>query len=143
MGFFSWLFPSESDRVAKGQALMARGAWADARLEVLDIASGEARAIVEAAEEKLALQNLEAAISWATAGDDERIQVHLDLAKQFKKPGMDDAFRDNLKQIRDIRAGQSAEDAVRKQEKAERMNTVDPFGLSGSCLLYTSPSPRD
>jgi tetratricopeptide (TPR) repeat protein len=119
---------------------MDRGAWADARLEVLDIASGEAKAIVDAAEEKLALQNLEAAISWANAGDDERIQVHLNLAKQFQKPGMDDAFRDNLRQIRDIRAGQTAEDALRMQEKAERANSVDPLGLSGSTALLRPPS---
>ncbi|MFT6158411.1 MAG: tetratricopeptide (TPR) repeat protein [Myxococcota bacterium] len=139
MGFLSWLFPSESDRVAKAQALMERGAWADARLEVLDIASGDARLIVEAAEKELALQNLNAAISWATAGDDERIQVHLELAEQFKKPGMDDAFRENLKKIRDIRAGRSAEDALRDQEKAARLNSVDPLGLSGSTTLLPSP----
>lgn len=140
MGLFSWLFPSESDQIAKGQALMERGAWADARLEVLDIASATAKSIVEAAEQQLALQNLEAAISWANAGDDERIQVHLDLANQFRKPGMDEAFRDNLRTIRDIRTGQNAEDAKRKQEQAARRETIDPMGLDGSTALLRPPS---
>ena len=143
MGLLSWLFPSESDRVAKAAALLDRDAFADARLEVLDIDTPEARAIVEKAERALAEHNLDAALSWARAGDVERVQIHLELANQFKRPDMDDLFRDKHRDIRGVRDSLRADEQRKQQEKQARLNAIDPLGLSGSSGLLSSPNGPD
>lgn len=143
MGLFSWLFPSDDDRIAKARTLLERKAWADARLEVIDVDSAAARDIVATAETALAAQNLDAAISWAEAGDAERVQMHLELAEQFKKPGMDELFRERHREIRDLRTGRSAADQARKREKQARLNSVDPLGLTGSTALLAPPPATD
>jgi len=126
MGLLSWLFPSESDRVAKAAALLDRDAFADARLEVLDIDTPEARAIVEKAERALAEHNLDAALSWARAGDVERVQIHLELANQFKRPDMDDLFRDKHRDIRGVRDSLRAAQAAREASSAQRHRPPGP-----------------
>ena len=93
MGLLSWLFPSPEDRIRRAQDLVDRERYADARLEVMDIDHPEALEILEQAERALTLLNLQEALSWGRAGDDRRVQMHMELAETFRKEGMDEDFR--------------------------------------------------
>jgi hypothetical protein len=47
MGFLSWIFPSEADRLKSARALMARGRFEDARKGLVHCTSPEAEALYE------------------------------------------------------------------------------------------------
>ncbi len=142
MGLLSWLFPSDEDRVAKARRLLADGRWSDARLEILDIERPDAQQIVREAEGQLAQLNLDAALSWAEAGDEHRVQVHLELAEDFHHGGLEESFRTVRRRIRELRAAQSEEEKRAREEKAARLLSVDPFGMSGSTSLLRAPIPE-
>ena len=108
MGLLSWLFPSDEDRIARAGELLQKERYADARLEVLDIDHDEARALVDTCERALAELNLAEAISWGEAGDERRIDMHMELATTFKKPGMEERFREVRRALREQRAPRAA-----------------------------------
>ena len=47
MGIFSWLFPSEADRLRKARALFARGRYEDARRGLIHCTTPEAEALYD------------------------------------------------------------------------------------------------
>ncbi len=137
MGLLSWFFPSAEDRVERGQRLLDAGRWADARLEVLDLDHSGAAEVLKAAESALAQMNLQAAVSWAEAGDDDRVMHHMELADTFHSGGLEEDFRDARRQMREIRRKRT-EDAKRAEEaEAARLMGADPLGVAGG------PSWRD
>lgn len=142
MGLLSWLFPSDEDRIAKAHALLGDERWADARLEVLDIARPEAETIVAIAESQLAKINLEAAISWAEAGDAHRVVVHMELAEQFHAGGLEEEFREARRRMRELRAERSEAEKRELEEKKARLMSVDPFGLGGGPSLLADQLPE-
>lgn len=135
MGLLSWLFPSEDDRIERARALLENKRYADARLEVLDIERDEARGLVDACERALAELNLEEAISWGAAGDERRVDMHMELADTFKKPGMDERFREVRRTLREQRQARRDADRRAREEKEARLLSVDPFGMAGSSSL--------
>lgn len=125
MGLFSWLFPSAEDRLNKAKAMAAKGRLIDARHEALE--AGELAGVAELISDidrQLTQKNLDAAISWATAGDEERVQIHLDLARQYRQPGMDDAFASARAEIRSIRNAAEAKAKAAARAEAERLMEV-------------------
>ncbi|TNE91052.1 MAG: tetratricopeptide repeat protein [Deltaproteobacteria bacterium] len=135
MGLLSWLFPSDEDRVKRAQALVDKGRFADARLEVMDIELPEAVAIVDACERELAELNLKEAISWGQANDERRVDMHMELATNFQKPGMEERFREVRRILREQRQARREADRRAREEKEARMLSVDPFGMSGGGSL--------
>lgn len=83
MGLLSWLFPSPDDKLNRARASLAAGRFNDARRDALGLDLPGASDVVYEAEQGLARLNLEAARSWADAGDGERVAMHLELAERF------------------------------------------------------------
>ena len=132
MGLFSWLFPSPADRVKKAQKLLDRDQPAEARLEVMGLEEPEAKALLATAERLLTTRNLEAAVSWAHAGDDDRVEIHLELAGNFDPGDMGDAFKETRREIREIRAERRAAEEAEKARKNAWQTSIDPLGVTGN-----------
>ena len=127
MGLLSWFFPSPADRVARARKLLEKGQWADARHEALD--AGEhpgAEEVVSLASRNLALINLEAAVSWAEAGDEPRVNTHLDLAREFRQPDMADDFASARQRILDAREARRAASEADARKDAGRLAQIHP-----------------
>jgi tetratricopeptide (TPR) repeat protein len=137
MGLFSWFFPSADDRVANARKRMAAERWADARLEVLDLDRDDAREIVATCERALAQMNLDAAVSWCEAADDARVVHHMEMAQNFRRDGMEEAFKEARRQMRVIRQERTAAEERAREAEQARLLSADPFGVSGG------PSWRD
>lgn len=131
MGLLSWLFPSPADRVEKARKALAAGRFADARDEVLDIELPEARDLLVQAETALARANLEAAVAHGRAGDERRVELHLELAEQFHKGGLEEEFRAARRELRGIRAERSEAEKRAKEDQQARLMSVDPLGIQG------------
>ncbi len=139
MGLLSWLFPSPEDRVRAARRYLERGDYAEARLEALDVDHDEARAIVAEAEQALARMNLDAALSWARAGDDHRVQTHMELAERFHRGGMEEAFRAARREMREIRKARSEREERARREREARQMAADPLGLTGGASWLQDP----
>lgn len=137
MGIWSWFFPSIEDRVARARKRMEAERWADARLEVLDLDHPGAAEVLATCERELARMNLEAAVSWCRAGEDERVHHHLEVAENFRNGDMDDLFKDARRQMRAIRQERTAEQERAREAEQARLIGADPLGLTGG------PSWRD
>lgn len=127
MGLFSWLFPSPDDHLARAQRLAADGRWADARLAAQDAGDlpGAATLIAEA-ETTLCRANLDAAVSWAQAGDAERVRHHLEVAGGFLTPELQGELDDARRRIGELGAAQKAAHEAKEQAHAARLLEVDP-----------------
>jgi tetratricopeptide (TPR) repeat protein len=143
MGIFSWLFPSPQDRLARARETLERGHAADARLMAMEVDLPEAAAVVEAAERRLALDNLQEVRTWADAGDDGRVEAHLELADRFKKPDLEEAFRDTRRYARERREARTAEERRRREEREARQRASDPLGITGGANLLDGVGPGD
>lgn len=140
MGLFSWLSPSPERRIARARRALAGADWALARDEVADLQGDEAADILRTARSELVGANLEAAVSWAQAGDEERVRVHLDLAAEHHDGGREADFRDARRQIRTFReaAQEQADEAKRRRDA--RTLSVDPLHLGPNALATSEPS---
>ena len=141
MGLLSWLFPSEEDRIAKARAYLEKGRPADARYEVLDLDRDDAREVLKQSETSLAKLNLDAAVSWADAGDEIRVASCLELAEQFHHGGLEQEFRGARRRIREIRESEAAQEARKREEEEARLLGVDPLGLTGRRSLMDGAIP--
>lgn len=139
MGLLSWLFPTADDRVAAAKKYVAQKNWAEARLEVLDLDRDDARRILEQAEHELAKLNLDAAVSWARAGDDRRVQVHMEMAENFHKGGLEEEFRAARREMRELRKSRSEQEERAKREKEAKQMAADPLGLTGGASWLQAP----
>jgi len=131
VGLLSWLFPSPADRVARAKVELAAGRPQEARLELLDVEHAEAPALLEQAENALALRNLEAALDHCRSGSDVRAAEHLELADRFHHGGHEERFRDVRRELRQMRADRSVAVQRAKEESQRRMLEADPLGITG------------
>lgn len=131
MGLWSWLFPSPDDRIARARNLLETGRAEFARLEVLDIDRDDARALLHQAENVLALRNLEAAIQYASQGDDVKAAERLELAERFHHGGHEANFTEARREMREIRTARSEAETRAKEERNARLLAVDPLGMTG------------
>ena len=94
-------------------------AIADARDELAGLEHAQAKQLLDTAERGLTEANLEAARSWADAGDDERVDRHLELAARFHNGGMEEEFKQVRRYVRELRQSRKteAEEYQRKQEE--------------------------
>lgn len=139
MGLLSWLFPSIDDRVTGARARIAKGDFAEARLDLLEIDRDDARALLAEAEQGLALKNLDAALSWALAGDDRKVEQHLSMAESFHRGGLEERFREVRREMRQLRAERDAAEERAKQEREIRQMKADPLGLTGGASWLQRP----
>lgn len=112
MGLLSWFFPSAEDRIVTARSWIAEGDWAEARQTILGVDHPDAVALVAQCEAELCRLNLAAAVSWADAGDEDRVRHHLDVAENFKGPGLEEDFREARRALRTKREARQAEKAA-------------------------------
>jgi tetratricopeptide (TPR) repeat protein len=141
MGLFSWFSPSPEKRLARARRALQVKDWALARDYARELEGEEPADILRQARAALVVANLDAAVSWANTGDEERIRVHLDLAAEHHDGGLEDAFRDARRQIRELREAQRAEAEDAKRRHDARTLSVDPLHLGGNAL--TPPRTSD
>lgn len=130
MGLLSWLFPSEADRLERARRDLEKGRWNEARLAALELSGPEAEDVVDQAERALCKLNLEHAVSWAEAKEPERVAIHMQLARDFERSDLQDAFRDARRRIREIGARHEAEAAHQDRHSAAFKESVDPRFLA-------------
>lgn len=130
MGLLDWFRPSPDKVLARARKALAAERWADARLDALDVLElPGAEEVVRIAEHHLLRINTEAAVSWAEAGDAERVRHHLELAGQFRRaeqPGDADVLVDARRRIQAIEAARQDEAAARARKEAASLAHVDP-----------------
>lgn len=132
MGLFSWLFPSPEAKLAKARAHFQAGRFADARLDALELGDlAGAAELAAQAEHALSIANLDAAVSWAEAGDGERVAHHLELAEQFQSPELAEAARQARRRIRAIQEAHASDRRAASAERAARELEVDPRFKAG------------
>ena len=142
MGWLSWIFPTDEDRIARAKRLMEREKYADARMEVMGLTHPDAQQLVASAEEALSLKNLEIAVSWCQAGDDVRARHHLEIAQNFHGGGLDEAFKEARRQMREIRQQHRLEEEHKKAERDARMAALEdsPFHAKSDLKVLYSTS---
>lgn len=128
MGLLDLFRPSPARRLARAQAHLQAGRWADARLDALDAGTEPgADLVVTAAERELLRTNLDAARSWAEAGDAERVAAHLELAAGFARSADDrDALTAARADVRAIGAAHEARATHRARAEDADLASVDP-----------------
>jgi hypothetical protein len=121
-----WLFPTVDDKVAKARADLTKGRFAAARDTLDGLEHPDVPALRVQALSGLCQLNLEAARGWADAGETERVEHHLDLARSFLQPGLEGALQATRLHCVDVLNGQrqAAAEAARRAEA--RMFDVDP-----------------
>lgn len=139
MGLLSWLFPSPEDRVVRARKALAAGHFRQARDDVDGVEAPGAEDVRREANNGLVRLNLAAAVACAEGGGDERIADHLALAESLHAGGLEDAFRDARRQIREVRERRTREAKQRAIEQA-RLADDDPIGLTGQGLLRDTRS---
>jgi len=135
MGLFDWLFPSSEKRMSRARQHLDVERWAQARDELMGLEGSEADTLRIEAENGLCKANLDAASSWASASDEIRVQMHMELAESFHRGGLEGEFRVLRKQIRELRAERKAEEQRALEEKEARLLAVDPLGAFGGGSL--------
>jgi hypothetical protein len=123
MGLFSWLAPTPDKRLQKAQKHLVAKRYAQAREEVLGLEYHGAEDVLKQAETGLTQSNLEAALSWAQAGDEERVERHLDLASRFHTGGLEAEFKEVRRAVRELREGRQADlDAHERRQEAKLLD---------------------
>lgn len=143
MGILSFFFPKPEDRVRRATKLVDNGRWAAVLDELQGIELPEAEGLRAKAKQGLVRMNLEAAISWANADDDHRVQIHLDLVEQYHQGDLVEEIRAARRQVREIRQTRDAVEQRKHEEREARLLAVDPLGISGGPDLFRDPIPDD
>ncbi len=142
MGLLSWIWPSDADRIETAKGHIASERWADAREALWGIELDEATSLRIAAETELCKMNLEHAVTWADAGDEYRVRMHMELADEMHHGGLEQQFRETRRQLREIRAIHRSEQQLAQEEKEARLLSVNPLGMGGGDSLL-APTPTD
>jgi len=121
MGFLSWLFPTPDDRVARARRFMEQDRPDEARLEVLGLDHADAPTILAEAQQALAIKNLEAALEYGRAGDEDRVRIHLELADTFHEGGLEERFRETRRQLRELRETRRVAEEQEKRAAESRL----------------------
>lgn len=119
MGVLRWLFPTREDRVARARHHLHARRFRDARDDLDGIDGPEAEEVRREAEAGLVRLNLEAAITWAEAGEDERVEESYALAQSLHRGGLDEEFRAARDRVREIRAERRAALAAKAPPPSE------------------------
>ena len=126
MGWLSWLFPSEEDRIKKAQKFLKRRDPASARVELEGLESAEANELRQEAEARLVELNIERARGDIAAGALDEAAVLIDLAARFAGRNARNELRSIRRELRQARS----EEAKKKPRKAVG-GAADPFGGGG------------
>jgi tetratricopeptide (TPR) repeat protein len=135
MGLLDFFRPSPEKRIARARRALDADDPALARDELLGLEGDEAASLRAEAHDRLVTMNLEAAVSWARAGDEERVRVHMGLAAEHHDTGRETDFRDTRRQIREIRQAQEAELEEKRRAEEARLMQIDPLHQTGDGAL--------
>ncbi|MEM6928741.1 MAG: hypothetical protein AAF602_17515, partial [Myxococcota bacterium] len=138
MGLLSWLFPTPEDRVARARRMLDEGRPDEARLELLEVDHPDAPELLARSHHELARKNLQAAVEYGRAGDDSRVEIHLELADQFHQGGLEDEFRETRRQLRTYREERRlASEQEKRQAEAElmKLDVPDQFDHGAHSLV--------
>lgn len=129
MGLLSWLFPTEEDRLAKAERLLADGEYRQARDELDGIEGNTAERLRLLAGDGLKQRNIEEAVAQANAGNFEAAAEHLELAAGFAQSA-DAEVRGGRRAVREIRT------AAKRHEKpiSKAVDMGGGGGLFGGAL---------
>jgi tetratricopeptide (TPR) repeat protein len=140
MGLFSWLSPSPEKRLQKAQKHLDSKRFADARAEVVGLEHPGAPELLQLAEAGLSKSNLDAALSWAHAGDDDRVERHIELAARFHKGGLEEEFKSVRREIRELREGRKAEKDAHQRRQEEKLLDYDASSFRKDAPVPSLPS---
>ena len=134
MGLLDFFKASPEKRIQRAQRYLDAGDAANARDELLGVEGAEAQALRAVAFDTLVTLNLEAAVSWAEAGDEERVRAHMELAAQHHDTGREADFKQTRRAIREIREAMRAELEAKRQAKLAKQMMVDPLHMGGDLV---------
>lgn len=134
MGLLDFLKVSPEKRVQRAKRYLDNGDAASARDELLGVDGPEAQAMRALALDALVTLNLDAAVSWAEAGDEERVRAHMELAAQHHESGREQDFKQTRRRIREIREAMRAELEAKAQAKIARQMQIDPLHMGGDLM---------
>jgi tetratricopeptide (TPR) repeat protein len=140
MSLWTWLFPTAETRLARAREALQHRRFREARDDIDGLEGPEADAIRKDAMNGLAALNLEAALEYGMAGQDERCAEHLQMAEGFHQGGMEERFREVRRTLRETRESRKAA-IVSKRSNDARAAAVDPLGLVGRALLAENAEP--
>ncbi|MBN2799374.1 MAG: hypothetical protein JXX28_09530 [Deltaproteobacteria bacterium] len=126
MGLWSWFFPSPADRVRKAGVYASKQKWAQARDELMGLEEPEAVALMERVELELAKANLAEAVAWGNAGDEIRVQMHLELAERFRHGQLGEELQQVRRTLRELRAERKSEEQRKLEEKQRQLVDYAP-----------------
>lgn len=134
MGLLSWLFPSPQQKLEAARKELEKGRFADARLMALEVELPEAAGIVDLAEQELCRLNIAHALSWAEAGDAEKVDAHFELAERFARPTVMAELRQATREAQRVLIAKAAAAKAEADTHNARWNEVDDrfFDAHGS-----------
>lgn len=143
MGLFDLFRASPEKRIQRAKRALEANDPAMARDELDGMEGGEVEVIRREAFDRLVMTNLEAAVSWAEAGDEERIRIHLELATEHHLGGREAEFRDTRRQLREIR--EREREAIEEQKRREeaRLMQIDPMRMGPASGRISIPGVED
>ena len=129
---FGLFRPSPEKRIAKARKALDADDPALARDHLLELDGDEAASLRAQAHDRIVTMNLEAAVTWAEAGDEERVRIHLELAAEHHPGGREADFRDTRRQLREIREAQKAEVEAKERAREARLMQIDPLHVGSA-----------
>jgi len=139
MGLFSWFLPSPEKRLERAKKHLEAQRFMDAYHELQGFEHEGVDALREQAETGLVDKNLKAAVSWANAGDDGRVDIHLELAERYHRGGLEAQFKSTRRQVRTLRSNREAAAEAEERKAEAKLLNVDPTNaLKGGGL----PTPQ-
>jgi len=129
MGLFDFFRASPEKRIDKARRALEADDPALARDHLDGLDGDEVEAIRSQAFDQLVTRNLDAAVSWAEAGDEERVRIHLELADEHHQGGREADFRETRRKLREIREAHRAELEEAERRKEARLMQVDPLHM--------------
>lgn len=125
MGLFSWLFPSDDDRMDKAEKALAASEFSNARQELEGIDGPRAEELRMRANDGLKNINVALAVACAESGELDRAREHIQLAANFAQKG-DPELRGARRALREARERGGPVEAPRTLGMSG-----DVFGMGG------------
>lgn len=143
MGLFDLFRASPEKRIEKARRALQANDPALARDHLDGLEEAEAQALRSQAFDQLVTRNLEAAVTWAEAGDLERVRVHLELADEHHVGGRELDFRETRRRLRELREQAAIELAEKQRAEEARLMQVDPLRMGPASGGISIPGVED
>lgn len=143
MGLFDLFRVSPEKRIERAKRALEADDPALARDELDGLDGPQVQALRSEAFDRLVTANLEAAVSWGEAGDEERVRIHLELANEHHLGGREADFRDARRRLREIRERERAALEEKQRREEARLMRVDPLRMGPASGQISIPGVED